>query len=211
MSFFYNKKKALFLGQKWGVKMNLELWKKIKKEKKLTIEDISKLANLPKGSVQNIFCGYVPNPRTDTVEAIEKALGLDKVPKTAFEIGRGHIPLVGQVVAGVPVETSEYLESYITVDYPHPEEYFALRVNGESMIGARIYPNDILIVHKQNYAENGDIVVVAVNGESTVKRYRVIGEHIFLMPENSKFEPIPITDKSNLFIFGKVVRVMLDV
>ena len=60
--------------------MNLELWKKIKKDKKLTIADISKLANLPKGSVQNIFCGYVPNPRTDTVEAIEKALGINQAP-----------------------------------------------------------------------------------------------------------------------------------
>lgn len=56
--------------------MNLELWKKAKKEKKLTIEDISRLSNIPKGSVQNIFCGYVPNPRSDTVDAIEKALGL---------------------------------------------------------------------------------------------------------------------------------------
>ena len=57
--------------------MDLELWKKRKKELKLTISDIAKLSNLPKGSVQNIFCGYVPNPRTDTVQAIEKALGLD--------------------------------------------------------------------------------------------------------------------------------------
>ena len=58
--------------------MYLELWKKIKKEKKMTIEQIAKAANLPKGSVQNIFCGYVPNPRTDTVEAIERALGINK-------------------------------------------------------------------------------------------------------------------------------------
>lgn len=58
--------------------MNLELWKKIKKEKKLTIEQIAKAANLPKGSVQNIFCGYVPNPRSDTVEAIERALGINE-------------------------------------------------------------------------------------------------------------------------------------
>ena len=58
--------------------MNLELWKKIKKEKKMTIEQIAKAANLPKGSVQNIFCGYVPNPRTDTVEAIECALGINE-------------------------------------------------------------------------------------------------------------------------------------
>lgn len=191
--------------------MDIEKIKQVMKDKKITQLRLSEMTGIPLQTIKCILIGRTKFPRIDTVESIEKALGLDNVPKTAFEIGRGHIPLVGQVVAGVPVETSEYLESYITVDYPHPEEYFALRVNGESMIGARIYPNDILIVHKQNYAENGDIVVVAVNGESTVKRYRVIGEHIFLMPENSKFEPIPITEKSNLFIFGKVVRVMLDI
>ncbi len=58
--------------------MNLDLWKKRKKELGLTIEDIAKKADLQKGSVQNIFAGYVPNPRIDTVEAIEKALGIDK-------------------------------------------------------------------------------------------------------------------------------------
>ena len=58
--------------------MDLELWKQRKKELKLTIAEISEKANLPKGTVQNIFCGYIPNPRTDTVQAIEKALGLDK-------------------------------------------------------------------------------------------------------------------------------------
>ena len=57
--------------------MDLELWKQVKKEKKLTIADIASKANLPKGTVQNIFCGYIPNPRTDTVDAIEKALGLN--------------------------------------------------------------------------------------------------------------------------------------
>lgn len=71
--------------------MNLELWKKIKKEKKLTIEQIAKAANLPKGSVQNIFCGYVPNPRSDTVEAIERALGINEKSPPA-EQGSVKIP-----------------------------------------------------------------------------------------------------------------------
>lgn len=57
--------------------MDLELWKKVKKDKKLTIKQIAEKANLPIGSVQNIFCGYVPNPRIDTVQAIEKALEIN--------------------------------------------------------------------------------------------------------------------------------------
>lgn len=60
--------------------MNLELWKKIKKEKKLTLNDISILSNIPKRTVDDIFAGVTKNPRTDTVEAIEKALGLRQKP-----------------------------------------------------------------------------------------------------------------------------------
>lgn len=50
--------------------MDLKLYKKVKKEKKMTIADIAKAANLPKGTVQNIFCGYIPNPRIDTIKSL---------------------------------------------------------------------------------------------------------------------------------------------
>lgn len=62
--------------------MDLNLWRSAKKEQHLTIAEIAKRAGLPKGTVQNIFCGYVPNPRTDTVEAIERALGLNEKSPT---------------------------------------------------------------------------------------------------------------------------------
>lgn len=58
--------------------MNLETLREAKKKAGLTIAEIAQRANLPKGTVQNIFCGYVPNPRSDTLEAIERALGLSE-------------------------------------------------------------------------------------------------------------------------------------
>ena len=61
--------------------MNLEALKQAKSATGLTIAQIAERAGLPKGTVQNIFCGYVPNPRSDTLEAIERALGLDKGPE----------------------------------------------------------------------------------------------------------------------------------
>ena len=62
--------------------MDLNLWRAAKKEQHLTIAEIAESACLPKGTVQNIFCGYVPNPRTDTVEAIERAVGLNEKSPT---------------------------------------------------------------------------------------------------------------------------------
>ena len=196
--------------------MNLELWKKIKKEKKLTIEQIAKAANLPKGSVQNIFCGYVPNPRSDTVEAIERALGLYTSPRTEKDPviidevelnGKYPIRLLGSVVAGVPIEAQEDLEGYIYIDYRPSDEYFAVRVHGDSMINAGIPDRAILVVHKQESAECGEIVVAMLNREQTVKRFKIIAGSIFLMPENKDYDPIPVTDKDELIILGKVVEV----
>ena len=58
--------------------MNLELWKKIKKEKKLTLQEISNLSEIPKRTIEDIFSGKTPTPRTNTVQAIEKALGINE-------------------------------------------------------------------------------------------------------------------------------------
>lgn len=196
--------------------MNLELWKKIKKEKKMTIEQIAKAANLPKGSVQNIFCGYVPNPRTDTVEAIERALGIytsrkiekDPVIKDEVELQDYYtIPLLGSVVAGVPIEAQENLEGYIYISFRPKEEYFALRVHGDSMINAGIADGAVIVVHKQECVQNNDIVVAMLNREQTVKRFKMFGDNVFLKPENPAYEMIPITEKDEFIILGKVVEV----
>lgn len=196
--------------------MNLELWKKIKKEKKMTIEQIAKAANLPKGSVQNIFCGYVPNPRTDTVEAIERALGIytsrkiekDPVIQDEVELQDYYpIPLLGSVVAGVPIEAQENLEGYIYISFRPKEEYFALRVHGDSMINAGIADGAVIVVHKQECVQNNDIVVAMLNREQTVKRFKMFGDNVFLKPENPAYEMIPITEKDEFIILGKVVEV----
>lgn len=119
------------------------------------------------------------------------------------------IPLLGRVVAGVPLESQENLEGYIYIGYKPKEEYFALRVRGDSMINAGIRDKSILVVHKQAYAENGDVVVALLNGEQTVKRFKIYGENMFLMPENPTYEPIPIMKGADFLILGKVVEVRM--
>lgn len=120
------------------------------------------------------------------------------------------IPIVGQVVAGKPVESPENIEGYVYIEHKNAQEYFALRVSGDSMINAGIVPGALLIVHKQNTAYSGDIIVASVDGESTVKRYKENAGAVFLMPENSAYNPILITEKTAFYIFGKVVEVRVS-
>ena len=120
-------------------------------------------------------------------------------------------PLVGQVVAGMPIEAQENLEGYIYISYKPVDEYFALRVHGESMVGAGIPDGAIVVVHKQNYADNRQIVVAMLNGEQTVKRFLHVDDTIILQPENPSLSPIVVSKKDDLLILGvvKEVRVTL--
>ena len=120
------------------------------------------------------------------------------------------IPVVGQVVAGKPVESPENIEGYVYIEQKNAQDYFALRVSGDSMINAGILPGSLLIVHKQNTANNGDIIVASIDGESTVKRYKENAGAVFLMPENSAYSPILITEKTAFYIFGKVVEIRVS-
>lgn len=196
--------------------MNVDYWKALKKEKKLTFDAISKKSKIPKRTLEDIFSGRTPNPRTDTVEAIERALGIftsrkiekDPVIKDEVELADYYpIPLLGSVVAGVPIEAQEDLEGYIYISFRPKEEYFALRVHGDSMINAGIADGAVLVVHKQECVENNDIVVAMLNKEQTVKRFKMFGDTMFLKPENPAYEMIPITEKDEFIILGKVVEV----
>ena len=160
------------------------------------------------------MCGKVKAPRLDTVEAIEKALGIKNAPVIQDEVDLDDnylVPLLGSVVAGVPIEAQQNIDAYIYISHRPAEEYFALRVHGDSMKNVGIFDKSVLVCHKQETAENGEIVVAMLNGEQTVKRYKVHGNNIFLMPENSDYLPIPVTPTDELLILGKVVeiRVML--
>jgi len=121
------------------------------------------------------------------------------------ELNTYAIPLVGKVVAGKPIESEENLEGYVYINYKPANEYFALRVWGDSMINAGIKEKTILICHKQTYADNGDIVVALLNGEQTVKYYKEDDKgNKFLVPANNNYFPIQVTDKEEILILGKV-------
>ena len=116
------------------------------------------------------------------------------------------VPVVGNVAAGSPILAQECIEDYLTFDTQGLSgEHFALRVRGNSMLGAGILPDDLVVVHRQQEARNGEIVVALFEDEATVKTYRHKDGHIWLMPENPEYEPI---DGTYAEIIGKVVAVV---
>lgn len=103
---------------------------------------------------------------------------------------RRKVPVLGTIKAGAPINAEEQAEGDEYADVDDPDEYFYLKVEGDSMIGAGITDGSMVLVHKQNYAEDGQIVVCLVDSEyATLKRYRVQNNTVLLMPENPSYQP----------------------
>lgn len=90
----------------------------------------------------------------------------------------------------------------------HPASTFLVRAIGDSMIGAGIHENDILIVDRSLLAVHGKIVIAAIDGQLTVKRLHKKNNKCFLMPENPKYPPIEIKESLETYIWGVVTQVL---
>ena len=115
------------------------------------------------------------------------------------------IPLLGEVAAGTPilaVENYEEVYEFSENLFNKKGDIFMLTVKGDSMINAGIYNKDKIVVKKQNYANNTDIVVAMLNGSATVKRFYKENGQVRLQPENDFMQPIYCVDVD---ILGKVI------
>jgi repressor LexA len=121
------------------------------------------------------------------------------------------VPLVGAISAGRPILADENIEEYLLLPdrYAGEEGHFALRVAGDSMIGAGILDGDVVVVKRQDTAEDGDIVAALMTGpaedEATVKRFRRDNGKVVLAPENPAMSPFELTAGR---ILGKVVSLL---
>ena len=129
-----------------------------------------------------------------------------KAAKKPVNDGMRLVPIVGNVAAGSPILAEEYIEDQVAL----PENmlgdgtHFILKVHGDSMINVGIMDGDYVVVHKQNTANNGEIVVAIIDGSATVKRFYRESGRFRLQPENNAMAPI-YTRKVD--IAGKVVSV----
>jgi len=117
----------------------------------------------------------------------------------------GRIPLLGVVTAGLPILAQEDIEGYIPWD--GDANCFALRIKGDSMVGAGILDGDKVVVRPQPDASNGEIVIALIGDEATCKRFHRGPDGIWLLPENPAYDPIDGTEAS---ILGKVKAVIRE-
>ena len=111
--------------------------------------------------------------------------------------GEQLIPILGVIKAGIPTLAQQEVKGYASADVSRPEEYFYLEVSGDSMKNAGIQTGDLVLIHQQPRAENGQIVVCLVQQEdATLKRFRRQGDWVILQPENPAYEPriVPMGD-----------------
>jgi repressor LexA len=120
------------------------------------------------------------------------------------------IPVLGVVRGGLPIDAYEQeIDNYPTA-VDEPGEYFYLRVVGDSMIDARIYEGDDVFVRRQSSVAQGDIAVIMIEDEATLKRVYFKENLLILQPENDKYEPMTFTpeqiEQNRVMIIGKVLH-----
>lgn len=150
--------------------------------------------------------GYIKRDATARGIRVLDSLG------RSLQKGLVSIPLIGEVPAGSPILAEEHIEEWVNLPTSLTRgrrDVFMLRVRGESMIGAGIYNNDLVIVYPTKDIKNGDMVVALIEGEATVKRFVKVSTRTYLKAENPKFPNI--YPAGEWTIQGKVVGVIRNI
>ena len=206
----------------------------LKTENGLTTDELSRRSGVPKGTLNKLLNGETRNPTIATLAALAEALGCPIAQLTerfvdepaplapgdipgVYRLGRAKgddalvpirrkkIPLLGEIAAGQPIYADETFDvaecdSAMRCD-------FALRVRGDSMVGARIRSGDIVFIRRQDDVDDGQIAAVIVDGEATLKRVYHIKNGLQLLSENPDFPPMVFTleEYGDIRILGRAV------
>lgn len=180
----------------------------------LTLEEVGNFIGVSKSTVKKWETGFIENMKRDKIALLAKVLRVSPLWVMGIEDTLSidthktkRVPMLGEVAAGVPImvceESSPY---YIAVeDTRHVD--FCLRVQGDSMIDARIKNGDIVFIRKQPTVENGEIAAVMIDDEVTLKRFYKNNGGVILKPENAKYQPIYYSEDSfnDIRILGKAI------
>lgn len=188
--------------------------KKLRLDNNMTLEELGGKVGVSKQSLFKYENGIVTNIPLDRIEKLGKVLGVDpselvgwnNVKEVKLDIQPRKIPILGKIAAGTPILAVENHEDYFdTSEFINAD--FALQIQGDSMIGSRIYDGDIVFLRKQSYIENGQIGAFLIDGEATLKIFNKQNNTVMLLSSNPNYSPIILNpDKENI-ILGKLIGV----
>lgn len=127
-----------------------------------------------------------------------------------FKPSTKKIPVIGTIAAGEPILAVENIEEYIDLDKKISAD-FALRVRGDSMVGANIFDGDIIFIRKQSDVDDGEIAAVIIDDSATLKRVFKFENKVVLRAENPKYKPILLNGDKSVYIVGKAVYKLSEI
>lgn len=209
----------------------LSIGKKIKKarlERKYTLDELAKKVGTSKQTIFRYETDAISNIPADKIELLALALGTTPSYLMGWSDGENEenasdnlwrvsnlspirkkkIPLCGEIACGEPIYADENREAYVSTDFDFDAD-FCLTAHGDSMIGARIFDGDVVFIKKQSSVENGEIAVVIIDDEATLKRVYYYPEDnmLILCPENPRYAPMSFSGEEldRINILGKAI------
>lgn len=178
--------------------MNYEIFENLLMMHKTTVYRVAKETGISATTFTDWKNGR-STPKIDKLKKIADLFGVSleymmgaKEARTRSDGTR--IAIIGEIRAGSPIITDQTILGYESADVGDSEEYFYLKICGDSMKNIGMVDGSLVLFHKQQYAEDGEIVACLVGGDSaTVKRFRRSKKNIYLLPENEDYSPIRLT------------------
>ena len=188
--------------------------KRLMQEKNVSNSELSKVIGVSESTVGKWLLEKAI-PRMGAIEKLASYFHINKsdlledrsnAKEVKLDIQPRKIPILGKIAAGTPILAVENHEDYFdTSEFMNAD--FALQIQGDSMIGSRIYDGDIVFLRKQSYIENGQIGAFLIDGEATLKIFNKQNNTVMLLSSNPNYSPIVLNpDKENL-ILGKLIGV----
>lgn len=178
--------------------MTYQYFEQLLKMEGSTVYRVSKETGISAGTFSDWKKGRSV-PKADKLKKIADYFGvsLDYLMGGAPELlpsQEKKVPIIGEIRAGSPIITNESLLGYETAAVDDTDEYFYLKVQGDSMKNIGMVHGSLVLFHKQQYADDGDVVACLVGGDSaTVKRFRRSQKNVYLVPENEDYKPLHLT------------------
>lgn len=188
--------------------------KKLRLDNNMTLEELGSKVGVSKQSLFKYENGIVTNIPLDRIEKLGKVLGVDpselvgwsNVKEVKLDIQPRKIPILGKIAAGTPILAVENHEDYFdTSEFINAD--FALQIQGDSMIGSRIYDGDIVFLKKQSFIDNGQIGAFLIDGEATLKIFNKQAGTVMLLSSNPNYSPIILNPDRENIILGKLIGV----